>query len=293
MDECRRSRVGRLHGGPRSPGPIDTTRTLVHLRGVPDRPSQRPYNVSYYRRNREREIDRVMTRQRATLEFLRELRKVPCKDCGGIYLPHQMDFDHRDPAAKSFGLTWPRALLASRERLAEEIAKCDVVCASCHAVRTYVQQAERWARRRADGELAATPRALSRRRRALPRRDFILLLRTRPCYDCAGIFPPYIMQFDHRDPAQKSFNVASSWCRSQAAILEEANKCDIVCPNCHRQRSFQRRGANAGVAQLARAAAFQAAGRGFEPRLPLRIRRSDDVRRQRLVRRLVPPTSHG
>jgi hypothetical protein len=236
---------------------------------------QRPFNVSYYRRNRQREIDRVTTRQRVTLEYLRQLRNVPCKDCDGTFLPYQMDFDHRDPMAKSFGLTWPRALLASGERLAEEIAKCDIVCANCHAIRTYAQQAERWARRRAAGELASTPRAQSRRRRALPRRDFILQLRTRPCRDCGGLFPPHIMQFDHVDPAQKRFNVASSWCRSQVAILEEATKCDIVCPNCHRHRSFERRNANAGVAQLARAAAFQAAGRGFEPRLPLR---SDDPR---------------
>jgi hypothetical protein len=76
---------------------------------VPSTRDQRPYNVSYYRRNRQREIDRVTTRQHATLEFLRELRQVPYKDCGGTFLPHQMDFDHRDPATKSFGLTWSRA----------------------------------------------------------------------------------------------------------------------------------------------------------------------------------------
>ena len=236
---------------------------------MPSTRDQRPYNVSYYRRNRPREIDRVMTRQRATLKFLRELRRVPCKDCGGAFQPHQMDFDHRDASRKSLGLTWSRAMLASRVRLLEEIAKCDIVCANCHAIRTYAQQATRWAQRRAEGHLIETPRHRSKRRGSVPRRDFILALRDWPCADCGQRLPPFVMQFDHRDPDQKKFNVAQSWCRSESSILAEARKCDIVCPNCHRNRSLTQRQSRAGVAQLARAAAFQAAGRGFEPRLPL------------------------
>ena len=101
---------------------------------MPSTPDQRPYNVRHYQRNRQREIDRVMTRQRATLEFLRDLRRVPCMDCRGTFLPHQMDFDHRDPSAKSFHLTGSRAMLASRTRLLPEIAKCDIVCSNCHAI---------------------------------------------------------------------------------------------------------------------------------------------------------------
>jgi hypothetical protein len=124
---------------------------------------QRAYNVGYYRQNRAREIARVTRRQRAALEFLRDLRRVPCEDCGGTFEPYQMDFDHRDPTAKLFGLTWPRALLASRQRLLEEVAKCDIVCANCHAVRTYALHAARRAQRRADGTLCDTPRRISQR----------------------------------------------------------------------------------------------------------------------------------
>src|SRR6266702_3587245 len=118
------------------PGPIDTTRTIVHVRQVPSTRDQRPYNVRYYWRNRQREIDRVMSRQRATLEFLRALRRVPCMDCGQTFQPHQMDFDHRDPGAKLFNITTSRAMLMARDRLLTEVAKCDVVCANCHRVRT-------------------------------------------------------------------------------------------------------------------------------------------------------------
>src|SRR6266567_1760369 len=133
------------------------------FRCVGARASQRPYNVEYYRRHRQQEIDRVMTRQRATLEFLRQLRRVPCKDCGGTFEPHQMDFDHRDPEQKLFGLTWSKAMLAPRQRLLDEIAKCDVVCANCHAVRTYALQAQRKAARRTAGTLVNTPRRIHQR----------------------------------------------------------------------------------------------------------------------------------
>ncbi len=248
---------------------------------MPSTRDQRPYNVSYYRRNRQQEIDRVMTRQHATLEFLRDLRRVPCKDCGRRFQPHQMDFDHRDPKQKSFNVTTSRAMLMRRERLMLEVAKCDIVCANCHSVRTYALQAERSARRRAEGSVFRTPRSISMHRRALPKRDFLLELRDKPCLDCGGRFPPFAMQFDHRDPGSKQFNVASSWCRSRASVLKEAAKCDIVCHNCHRDRTFQRR-QRAGVAQLVRAAAFQAAGRGFETRLPLSYDEHDEEQRRLL-----------
>ena len=214
---------------------------------MPSTRPQRPYNVKYYHRNREREIVRVMTRQRATLEFLRDLRRVPCMDCRRRFLPHQMDFDHRDPSTKSFQLTSSKAMLTRRSRLLAEIAKCDVVCATCHAIRSYVQQKERWARRREDGEVIDTPRRIVKRQASTRKRDLLLVLRDRACMDCGERPPRHVMQFDHRDPNQKKFLVANSWCRSDSAIVNEALKCDIVCPNCHRHRSFkerQRRGSS-------------------------------------------------
>src|SRR5438270_9717957 len=98
---------------------------------------QREYNVAYYAEHREEEIERVRVRQAATLEFLRDLRRRPCQDCGGTFPPWVMDFDHREPSEKSFNVTSARAMLMSRPRLIAEIQKCDIVCANCHAVRTY------------------------------------------------------------------------------------------------------------------------------------------------------------
>jgi hypothetical protein len=108
---------------------------------VPSTQPQRPYNVRYYWAHRAEEIERVRRRQRATVEWLRDLRRVPCADCGKTYPPYVMDFDHRDPLTKCFSLLADKPLLKNREVLLAEVAKCDVVCANCHAERTWRQWA--------------------------------------------------------------------------------------------------------------------------------------------------------
>jgi hypothetical protein len=94
------------------------------------RRSQRPYNVEYYQRNRDLELQRVRVRQAGMVELLRDLRRVPCLDCGGQFKPYQLEFDHRDPATKAFNLMTGRAMLMSTQRVLAEAAKCDTVIGS-------------------------------------------------------------------------------------------------------------------------------------------------------------------
>ena len=54
--------------------------------------------------------------------------------------------------------------------------------------------------------------------------------------DCGVQYPFYVMDFDHR--GDKLFNVGSGRGRSFDAVKAEAAKCDVVCANCHRERSF-------------------------------------------------------
>lgn len=64
----------------------------------------------------------------------------PCSDCKIFYPCYVMDYDHRNPADKLIGV----AGLVSRgnkwERIEAEIAKCDLVCANCHRIRTHKEQ---------------------------------------------------------------------------------------------------------------------------------------------------------
>lgn len=63
-------------------------------------------------------------------------------DCGGTFDPVCMDFDHRPGELKLFNIAAWRQYSAkvTTAKLLTEIAKCDVVCANCHRLRTHRQR---------------------------------------------------------------------------------------------------------------------------------------------------------
>ena len=48
------------------------------------------------------------------------------------------DFDHREPMQKSFAIS-SMARDVAEATLQAEFAKCDLVCANCHRLRTHIQ----------------------------------------------------------------------------------------------------------------------------------------------------------
>ena len=70
--------------------------------------------------------------------------------------------------------------------------------------------------------------------------DLIVSTKNIPCMDCGKSYPSYVMDFDHRDPSKKLFHVARGRAlgKSLLQVKEEINKCDIVCSNCHRERTY-------------------------------------------------------
>jgi len=58
-----------------------------------------------------------------------------CVDCGYNKHPAALEFDHVNSEEKRFNIGEEVGCL-SREELWAEIAKCEVVCANCHAIRT-------------------------------------------------------------------------------------------------------------------------------------------------------------
>jgi len=57
---------------------------------------------------------------------------------------------------------------------------------------------------------------------------------TLKCVEC-GFDNPVALQFHHRDPSQKVIEIGEA--RNQGwsikRILEEIEKCDVLCANCH------------------------------------------------------------
>jgi len=72
------------------------------------------------------------------------------------------------------------------------------------------------------------------------RRAMLRAAKDKPCADCRIKYPYWIMDFDHRPGEVKQFEVSRSW-HSKAAMELEISKCDVVCSNCHRNRTEQRR----------------------------------------------------
>lgn len=78
------------------------------------------------------------------------------------------------------------------------------------------------------------------------KREKISLIRqlkaSTPCADCGHSYPHYVMDFDHRPDEDKvagitpMANMSFTW----DDIENEIAKCDIVCSNCHRARTWLR-----------------------------------------------------
>jgi len=61
----------------------------------------------------------------------------------------------------------------------------------------------------------------------------------KPCTDCKKIYNPWQMDFDHVR-GKKHQNIAMMKEYRKERILEEIAKCELVCANCHRQRTWLR-----------------------------------------------------
>jgi len=67
--------------------------------------------------------------------------------------------------------------------------------------------------------------------------------KSKPCLDCQQPYPHYAMDFDHVR-GKKSFTIGlaarrGNWLPKEK-LLREIKKCDPVCSNCHRIRTWKR-----------------------------------------------------
>lgn len=75
-----------------------------------------------------------------------------------------------------------------------------------------------------------------------PNLEFINRTKLGPCTDCRKQYNPWVMDFDHVR-GTKRFNISQGICRSLESIKLEVAKCELVCANCHRERTYRRNNA--------------------------------------------------
>lgn len=95
--------------------------------------------VSYYcgAGQKEKATERLRDRRSQRRKLIQEAKSnKACVDCGEKYPYWIMQFDHLGDKLFTIGDTRASRGLAL-DKIREEIAKCDVVCANCHANRTH------------------------------------------------------------------------------------------------------------------------------------------------------------
>lgn len=61
------------------------------------------------------------------------------------------------------------------------------------------------------------------------------------CADCGHKYPHYVLEFDHKPGFRKIDNVYRVLKRYGVdAAWAEVKKCDVVCANCHKIRTYER-----------------------------------------------------
>ena len=80
-----------------------------------------------------------------------------------------------------------------------------------------------------------------RKKRQLEIRNWFMRYKsTLSCIDC-GISHPAVLQFHHRNRADKSFNISDVARKASSVkqITNEIQKCDVLCVNCHAKRHWR------------------------------------------------------
>ncbi len=103
---------------------------------VKNRDAVREYQKNHYAKNRDRRSSQTRKRWAERREWLDTLKTdTPCIDCGNTYHPRAMQWHHLNGEDKLFGVSQMTG--KRKETILKEIEKCILICANCHAVRTW------------------------------------------------------------------------------------------------------------------------------------------------------------
>lgn len=170
------------------------------------------------RRNQKTYRWQKKRRHRLKLELIQS-RGGRCESCGYCAEPAALEFHHRDPATKEFGLANFHGRL---QMLLQEMDKCDLLCANCHRLRHVEHESQLRHRREADYRWRQKLRAIE--------------YMGGGCNACGLTGHSTLFEFHHWDAAKKAFGISESGiARRWEKIVAELVKCAMLCANCHRE----------------------------------------------------------
>jgi len=163
-----------------------------------------------------------------------------CQECHGEFEFYQIDGHHPDPSKKTIE---PRkALYYYLPDEPEIVAELDTlmwVCSHCHIVLRFNSDDIPYVETN-KGKKSA--RAMDRASDALKERFGT------KCLDCGRELGRRTMVFHHRNPSEKVCSISDLIGSYRLSfVLEEAEKCDLLCSPCHRKRHMVEDGGSANV----------------------------------------------
>lgn len=97
---------------------------------------KRAYQRAHYHANKEMWRRKRMKYERKNRALILAAKDKPCTDCGGRWHPLVMEFDHLPGTEKLGNLGDLYLRKVGLKTILAEIAKCEVVCPTCHRLRT-------------------------------------------------------------------------------------------------------------------------------------------------------------
>jgi hypothetical protein len=70
------------------------------------------------------------------------------------------------------------------------------------------------------------------------RREWAINYKGGKCLDCNQVYPPYVYDFHHLDPASKDIDWSKMRIVKLETMIAELDKCVLLCSNCHRHRHY-------------------------------------------------------
>ena len=96
---------------------------------------QKEAQAKHYLANKEKYAEANRRARAKRFAEIEKFKRQPCVDCKTSYHPCVMQFDHVN-GDKVNDIRW-MVRNSSWQDVLDEIEKCELVCANCHALRTY------------------------------------------------------------------------------------------------------------------------------------------------------------
>lgn len=164
-----------------------------------------------------------------------------CENCGKHFPYYVLDFSHRNCSTKdrTNGRS-NRDNIKTMTAALSLLENCDILCVVCHRIKTkqdkdYLHNAPKSVK----GQIGNSKPTMYRkiRRRKLKSKEFINKAKDGSCVDCGQKFPPIAMDFDHIEKKKIAISEMVRMAATINTISEEIAKCELVCANCHRERT--------------------------------------------------------